>query len=408
VKCVGRLKYHGGVEGLETHCVIIAPGNWINQTKNAIAVEGGSLHRELLSIAHTNIREYLNLVELAGVWDHRDTDTKIKIASQSYNPLAASVGRGLWASVAEATYMIHAVLAGTHPHEDISPKLSSNRLMELGIAAETLSGMIPSPDLALLLKEAARTTIPTLVAAKRTLEINALPWPEILQHAEKIPSQFDDSALGNSMRGFASELRSKISERLNQSTSELELRIAAAFEEGSISAFTESAGAAIEMSKAAGLDDAHRLRTHVLIDAWVLKYINLAHAAVEHDLSLCERALRADPADTASCASAVDTLNFFVDETSELRRLLSRNTDAIPPARLNHLHLTVAGVFQTYPNAGTAFIEALLAKLAHQDDADDDAARRAGFVALVPGIPNKLSPAGKAALETLRNTIPRT
>lgn len=401
VECVGRLKHHGGVEGLETHCVIIAPGVWLDRMKDAKPIEGGTLHRELQSNAHTHIREYLNLVELAATWEQRSLDTRINIIHHFFDRTALALARGMWASVAEATYMIHTVLTGAHTHDEISSKLNSERLKELAEAAEALGQIVPSPEISKALHEAAHSTIPTLVSAKRALEINSLPWPEILTEMDRLPDTFEDSPLGALMRDFVTDLRTAVETRVTQEIAEVDRKVAAAFDSGSVDTFTESAHGAIELARKLRSDDPNRERLLVLVDAWTLKYINLAQAAIEHDLSLGERDVQASPDQTEPRDRAIETLDFFIDEVSPLRELLLKHQGTIPAARLNHLHMTVSGVFQRYPLVGSAYVEELLRKVTDESP-DETAAKRASLIRVVPGVPNKLSAAGKAAVLALR------
>lgn len=401
VECVGRLKHHGGVEGLETHCVIIAPGAWLERMKDAKPIEGGTLHRELQSNAHANIREYLNLVELAATWEHRSLDSRVKVIHHFYDRTALTLARGIWSSVAEATYMIHTVLTGAHTHDEISVKLSSERLKELAEAAEALGPIVPSPEVSRALQEAARITIPTLISAKRALEINALPWPEILTEMDHLSDTFDESPLGTLLRDFTTDLRAAVANRVSQEIGAVDQRVSAAFDSGSVDTFTESANSAVELARRLRSDDPNRERLLVLVDAWTLKYINLAQAAIEHDLSLGERDLRASPDQTEPRDRAIETLDFFIDEISPLRELLVKHQGTIPAARLNHLHMTVSGVFQRYPLVGSAYVEELLKKVTNESR-DETTAKRASLIRVIPGVPNKLSAAGKSAVLALR------
>ena len=404
VRSVGHLKHHGGVEGLETYCMIIAPGSWIDETKDKSAVEDGELHRQLRSIAQTNIREYLNLIEFAATWAHRSTDIKIDLVQTYQEKLNTLIARGLWGSITEVLFVIHATVGGELKHEEISDTLHSDRIAELAKPAAELSASITSPEISSILRTLATQTIPHLAAAKRALEINALAWPEILDHTHKIPSTFEESQFGDLVKRFVTDLNGAILSRAENFVTETDGLLSSSYDDGDSGTFCVVASNALACASMPNYPENAKMKLLVTIDAWTLKFINLAHAAVEHDLSVQEAALRADPFSEKAKNAGIETLSFFVDAMAPLSEVLVSNRSTIPAARLNHFQLIALKTIYMAPIISSAFVTALRERLIGKD-ADPQAIQHAGFFCSLPHVASKLSDKGRGDLAAILTLV---
>ena len=397
---VGHLKHHGGVEGLETHCMIIAPGPWIDETKGKEAIEGGDLHRQLRSLAQTNIREYLNLIEIAATWAHRSTDVKIDLVQTYQQNLNTLIARGLWGSITEVLFVLHATIGGEFKLEDVSDALHSDRIAELAKPAAELSASIRTPELSTILRTLATQTIPHLAAAKRALEINAIPWPEILDHTHELPTTFEESPFGDFVKRFVTDLRGELLSRADEFATETESLLSSSYDEGDSDAFCVAASKALAHAAKSNYPENSKTKLLVMVDAWTLKFVNLAHAAVEHDLHLQEATLRSNPTSQRTIASGIETLSFFVDAMAPLRELLLSNRSVIPAARLNHFQSTALKTIHMAPIISSSFVKSLRDELI-RGDATPRAIQHARFFVALPNVDSRLPEQAKSALTAI-------
>ena len=403
-RSVGHLKHHGGVEGLETHCMIIAPGSWIDETNGKEAVEGGDLHRQLRSLAQTNIGEYLNLIEIAATWAHRSTDVKIDLVQTYQEKLNILIARGLWGSITEVLFVLHATIGGEFKLEDVSDALHSDRIADLAKPAAELSASIRSPELSTVLRTLATQTIPHLAAAKRALEINAIPWPEILDHTHKLPTTFENSPFGDFVKLFVTDLHAELLSRADEFTTETESLLSSSYDEGDSGAFCVAASKALAHAAKSNYPENSKTKLIVTIDAWTLKFINLAHAAVEHDLHVQEATLRSNSTSQRTIATGIETLSFFVDAMAPLRELLLSNRSVIPAARLNHFQSTALKTIHLAPIISSAFVRSLRDELT-REDADPRTIQHARFVASLSSIASRLPEQAKDDLTAILKLI---
>jgi hypothetical protein len=147
-----------------------------------------------------------------------------------------------------------------------------------------------------------------------------------------------------------------------------------------------------------------KMKLLVTIDAWTLKFINLAHAAVEHDLSVQEAALRADPFSEKAKNAGIETLSFFVDAMAPLSELLVSNRSTIPAARLNHFQLIALKTIHMAPIISSAFVTALRERLIGKD-ADPQAIQHAGFFGSLPHVASKFSDKGRGDLAAILTLV---
>jgi hypothetical protein len=399
-RSVGHLKHHGGVEGLETHCMIIAPGPWIDETKGKEAIEGGDLHRQLRSLAQTNIREYLNLIEIAATWAHRSTDMKIDLVQTYQQNLNTLIARGLWGSITEVLFVLHATIGGEFKLEDVSDALHSDRIAELAKPAAELSASIRTPELSTILRTLATQTIPHLAAAKRALEINAIPWPEILDHTHELPTTFEESPFGDFVKRFVTDLRGELLSRADEFATETESLLSSSYDEGDSAAFCVAASKALAHAAKSNYPENSKTKLLVMVDAWTLKFIDLAHAAVEHDLHLQEATLRSNPTSQNTIATGIETLSFFVDAMAPLRELLLSNRSVIPAARLNHFQSTALKTIHMAPIISSSFVKSLRDELI-RGDATPRAIQHARFFVALPNVGSRLHEQAKSALTAI-------
>lgn len=381
VECVGRLKHHGGVEGLEMHCIIVAPGAWLDSMKKERPVEGGRLHRELESSAHANIREYLNLVELVATWPCRSSDVRAQIVSHFYERVVTTVARAVLTSVGEATYMIYSVLSKSHAYDEMSPKLSYQRLLDLAVAADSLRSLVRHPELSQSLLEAAVTALPNLAVARRVLELSTMRWPEILKHTNDIPTSFDDSLIGSAMRAFCVDIQAGIEAHIRREMHPIEV----AYDRGDVKALTQSARSAMILIEALGATDKNRERVQDIVDSWLIKYINLARLGFADDLGSHEFELGADSVTESSRIRAAETVDSFMNEIRPLYQFFSQYPHAIRATLLEHYHQTVEEIVQRYPLTIASYIDDLLVKSSREDEAER-AGETLAFVRSLPGI----------------------
>jgi hypothetical protein len=403
-RTVGYLKHHGGAEGLETHCMIISPGPWIDATKKKAAVEDGELHRQLLSLAQTNIRGYLDLVEFTATWAHRSTEVKIDLVQTYQEKLNTIIARGLWGSIAEVLFVIHSTIGGELKHEDISDKLHSDRIAELAKPAADLSIGIRTPEVSTILRALATQTIPHLAAAKRALEINTLPWPEILDRAHELPTTFEESQFGEFVKGFVADLNQALLVRAEEFATETNNLLSSAYDEGDSTAFCRAASAALACVAKPSYPENAKMKILVALDGWMLKFINLARDAVEYELTNQEEALRAAPTSQTAKASGIETLSFFVEAMTPLHQLIANNRNLIQAARLNHYHSTAIQTLHRSPLVSSAFISTLREQLALKDPSPQ-LIEHARFFLSLHSIGSRLSHRAQEDLASIKKLI---
>jgi hypothetical protein len=268
------------------------------------------------------------------------------------------------------------------------------------LSAKELSASIRTPELSTILRTLATQTIPHLAAAKRALEINAIPWPEILDHTHELPTNFEESPFGDFVKRFVTDLRGELLSRADEFATETESLLSSSFDEGDSDAFCVAASKALAHAAKSNYPENSKTKLLVMVDAWTLKFVNLAHAAVEHDLHLQEATLRSNPTSQRTIASGIETLSFFVDAMAPLRELLLSNRSVIPAARLNHFQSTALKTIHMAPIISSSFVKSLRDELI-RGNANQRAIQHARFFVALPNVGSRLPEQAKSDLTAI-------
>jgi hypothetical protein len=206
------------------------------------------------------------------------------------------------------------------------------------------------------------------------------------------------------VKRFVSDVNRALLSRAEEFATETNNLLSSSYDNGDSNAFCVAASKALTHAAMPNYPESAKIKLLVTVDAWTLKFINLAHDAVEHDLTVQEEALRAAPTSPKVKASGIETLSFFVEAMIPLHELIAKNQNLISAARLNHYHATAVKTLSLSPLISSAFIRTLREQLT-RDNSDPLPIQHARFFGSLPNTASRLSEQAKDDIAAIKKLI---